>query len=279
VTEPLPFRALRARLSRLLAPRLADRLLKAVLADGLASYLADPKALIPAATARRILGAAHAVAAGQPLPLALGEAWFWERRLSVNDDVLLPRPDSEVLVEAAARLLPPAGAFAEIGVGSGALSLGLLDARGDCRGYGTEIAAKAFRVARENLEEAICGGRYTLFLGDGTRPLAQRGIAVDLVLANPPYVGLRERLDPSLAYEPRRALLGGVEGCALPKIFALEAEKVLGPQGILVMECAPREAPYLLAFLRRRGGEVEELSDLGGRTRGVVWRLKRLSER
>ncbi|MDE2819795.1 MAG: peptide chain release factor N(5)-glutamine methyltransferase [Chloroflexota bacterium] len=154
-------------------------------------------------------------AAGEPVAYIIGSKSFYDLELTVTPDVLIPRPETELLLEEALRLarLMPACHAADIGTGSGALALAFAKHMPGSRVYATDISHKALNIARENARRyGLC---IEFLLGDLAQPLVERGLCVDLLMANLPYIATEE-LD-SLAvskYEPALALDGGGDGLA-----------------------------------------------------------------
>jgi release factor glutamine methyltransferase len=152
-------------------------------------------------------------AAGEPIAYIVGSKGFYDLDLLVSPAVLIPRPETELLLEEALRLIDcrGTGIVADIGTGSGALAVTFARHRGAASVYATEICADALAIARGNAEGS--GVSMTLFQGDLASPLIERGIRVDLLMANLPYVASDEldRLAVS-RFEPRLALDGGGDG-------------------------------------------------------------------
>ena len=155
-------------------------------------------------------------AAGLPLAYIVGEKGFYDVDLRVSPAVLIPRPETELLLEEALRLSDAGTCItaADIGTGSGALAVTFARQRPAATVYATDISREALVIARENATR--CGAPLTLLQGDLAQPLIERGLQVDLLLANLPYIASDEL--PALAvsrYEPRLALDGGGDGLEL----------------------------------------------------------------
>ena len=152
-------------------------------------------------------------AAGEPVAYIIGSKSFYDLELTVTPEVLIPRPETELLLEEALRLaaLTPAGRAADIGTGSGALAVTFARHMPGNRVYATDISEKALKIARENARRHKV--HIEFLQGNLAQPLVERGVLVDLVMANLPYIATDE-LD-SLAvskYEPAIALDGGIDG-------------------------------------------------------------------
>jgi release factor glutamine methyltransferase len=210
-------------------------------------------------------------AAREPLAYILGEWGFRRLTLVVDPRVLIPRPETESVVERCLELLRDVRAptVLDIGAGSGAIALAIADERPDAEVVATDLSSAALEVAEENRRRALLNGRVRFVQGD---LLAGEEGPFDLVVSNPPYVAPAEldALEPELHYEPREALVGD-EGDheAVPRA-ALET---LVPGGALVLEVGDGQAGDVAAHLRQLGfREVRVSEDLGGRERVVEGR-------
>ena len=207
--------------------------------------------------------------AREPLAYVLGEWGF--RRLTVKVDrrVLIPRPETEVLVERSLELIAGLAEphVLDVGVGSGAIAIAIAEEHPGARIVAVDRSPEALAVAEQNLARASVDGRVELRRGD---LLADLTGPFDLVVSNPPYVTPEEyeSLQPEIRlYEPREALVGSGVGEAI----ARAARSALAPGGWVVLECGDGQADGLAAELERLGyGEVEKTRDLAGRDRIVA---------
>jgi release factor glutamine methyltransferase len=203
----------------------------------------------------------------EPLAYVLGEWGFRRLTLSVDPRVLIPRPETEVLVERCLELLAGVDEprVLDIGVGSGAIALAIADERRDARVVATESSADALAVAEVNKRAVELDGRVELRHGD---LLAGADGPFDLVVSNPPYVPAEDvpGLAPEVLHEPREALVGS----GRHEVIAAAAREVLGPGGAVVLEVGDGQAPSVAARLRRLGyDDVGTTADLAGRARVV----------
>lgn len=211
-----------------------------------------------------------------PVALLTGRREFWSLPLRVSSDVLIPRPETETLVEVALELLTDPDAEAQVldlGTGSGAVALALARERPKARITATDVSEAALAVARANAQELGLEDRVCWLAGDGFAPVA--GGRFDLVVSNPPYVGEDEAaaLPPELAHEPRQALFAGPDGTAMLRRIAREAPGLLAAGAGIAVELAPQQAPDVAEWLRQAGFEkVSTRRDLGGRPRVVSGR-------
>lgn len=210
-------------------------------------------------------------AAGVPVAHLVGRREFWSLDLVVTADVLVPRPETEVLVEVARRRRSDAQRIIDVGTGSGAALFALLSELPEARGFGTEVSPPAAGVARENAARLGLADRAEIVLGHLLEPLPPQALPAELVVANLPYIpsralgGLaREVRD----HEPRLALDGGPDGLELIRELLPGAREALGEDGVLVLEADPEQAPALRELLEDAGFEdVETARDLAGRDR------------
>ena len=192
----------------------------------------------------------------------LGRRWFRSIELAVDPRVLIPRPETELLVEAALGL--PAGCWvADVGTGSGAVALALASERPDLRVSGVDLSQDAVAVARAN------GARLGLTVEFASADLLPPRWAPEAVLANLPYVADRTELPPEIArYEPPGALFGGADGLTvIRRLVAMLPDSV----GFVALEVGEGQAPAVAALLRGFD-HVERLRDLAGIERVVVGR-------
>jgi release factor glutamine methyltransferase len=194
-----------------------------------------------------------------PVALLTGRREFWSLPLRVTPDVLVPRPETETLVEVALRLLPDresAARILDVGTGCGAIALALAKERPKACITATDISGAALAVARENAAEHGFENRIRFLLGDGFEPV--RGECFDLIASN------------ELAHEPREALFAGGEGTELLRRIACEARDLLEAGGALAVEVTPQQAPEMTEWLVSAGFARPECHcDLAGRVRVV----------
>lgn len=216
---------------------------------------------------------------GRPLQYITGVQPFRLLDLSVGEGVLVPRPETELVVDECLSVLAtvPKPKVIDVGTGSGAIALCIATERPDSRVWATEISKAALRWARLNLEE-VDAPNCELFLGNLFAPLPKElRWTMNLVVSNPPYLS-----DAELAAAPRDvrdrepavALACGQEGMELPAKIAEQALTWLGPGGWLVMETSPTNAGALAALMRDLYEDVEIVDDLNGRQRIVKGRKR-----
>jgi release factor glutamine methyltransferase len=247
----------------------AQLLLAQVLAVSRAQLHTYPEATADAAQAALYRGLIERRAAGEPLAYLTGRREFWSLDLAVTPAVLIPRPETELLVERALVLGPPGEArAADLGTGSGAIALALARERPRWRIVATDVSAPALAVARAN--GAALGLTGIEFLaGSWFGPLA--GARFDLLLSNPPYVGADDPalIDPALACEPALALTPpGGDALAALRILARGAAAHLLPGGWLLLEHGTSQGAEVRAELVAAGfAHVRSHRDLAGHER------------
>jgi release factor glutamine methyltransferase len=208
-----------------------------------------------------------------PVAYLTGVREFWSLPLAVTPDVLIPRPDTETLVEAVLSRVPDRAAplaVLDIGTGSGAIALALARELPRAELTASDVSAAALAVARKNAEALGLAERVRFALGDGFAPVA--GERFDLIVSNPPYVaeGGAAGLAPELRHEPALALFAEGDGTALLRRIAAEARPRLRGPGLLALELAPAQAADVTQCLAAAGfGELAEHRDLAGRVRAV----------
>jgi release factor glutamine methyltransferase len=213
-----------------------------------------------------------------PVAYLTGTREFWSLSLAVTPDVLVPRPDTETLIEAVLAELPDVeaelSAF-DLGTGSGAIALALAKERPKLRVVASDVSAAALAVAEQNASTLGLADRVRFVHGAGFEPvLGQRFHAI---VSNPPYLAEAEAasLAPELAHEPRGALFAGADGAALLRQIAHEAPLFLEPGGLIALELAPAQADEMTQCLSRCGFDGPRVHrDLGGRARVVTARAR-----
>lgn len=229
---------------------------------------APPPAMVEvlrALTARRIRR--------EPMAYVVGEREFWGLSFKVSPAVLVPRPDSETLIEAALALMPgktEPWRIVDLGVGSGCLLLTLLREFPNARGVGMDASAEALSVAQGNADALGVGDRTRLVGGDWRHQgwAGQLGGPFDLLVSNPPYIETAtiDGLMPEVArFEPRLALDGGGDGLAAYRAIASQAAGLVTPGGRVLIEAGEGQAPDISGLLEVAGFAVgSPWKDLGG---------------
>ncbi len=231
-----------------------------------------------AATVPRFREAVRRRLAGEPRAYAVGTAGFRTVELAVDRRVLIPRPETEGLVERVVAWARKAGGAdgemvaADVGTGSGCIAISLAVEAPFARIIATDTSADALAVARENVARVAPPVPVELRHGDLLQPLA--GEAVHVLVANPPYLTAAEyaTLHPSVrGHEPRAALVGGWDGLAVIRRLLAEGNVILVPGGLLALELDCRRADAAAGLARRAGWQdVRVERDLFGRRRYLL---------
>jgi release factor glutamine methyltransferase len=249
-------------------PRLdAELLLGEAMGRERSALIADGGMEVPASAARRFGEMVRRRLRREPVAYILGRKGFRNLELAVDRRVLVPRPETELLVELALELQP--ASVLDVGTGSGAIALAVADELPECAVTATDTSPAALEVARANAERLGLAGRVRFL--EGTLP---EGESYDLVLANLPYVAERDwpALQPEVTqWEPREALLAGPDG--------LDTYRALVPgsgqrAGALAVEVGEGQAEAVAGLLAEAGfGGIETRRDLAGIERVVFGRV------
>ena len=209
-------------------------------------------------------------AAGEPIAYLLQRKEFWSQDLLVSPEVLIPRPETELLVEQALEHLPDQPCnVADLGTGSGAIALAIASERPNVQVTATDISQSALEVAMKN---AVRLGvqNVTFRQGDWFTPLADQHYR--LIVSNPPYVRVGDpRLEVGTLYEPVDALLSGYDGLDALRVICAAARRYLDHQGVLILEHACDQKIAVHELLSQGGFETIVCNtDLAGKPR-VTW--------
>jgi len=211
----------------------------------------------------------------EPAAYITGRQEFFGLPFIVSPAVLIPRGDSEVLVEAALAAAPNARRLLDLGTGSGALLLAALAHLGEAQGIGIDRSAAALEVARANAEQLGLAPRADFRPGDWTRPGWADGLGTfDLVLANPPYVEAAAELDASVRdHEPAGALFSGPEGLDDYRVLVPQLPALLAPGGAALVEIGAGQADAVSAIATGAGLSARLHHDLAGRPRVLEFKI------
>lgn len=209
--------------------------------------------------------------ASEPVAYIMGHAEFWSLDLAVTPEVLIPRADSETLVEAALAARPDARRVLDCGTGSGALLLAVLSALPKARGVGIDRSPGALAVAAGNAERTGLAARAMFHERDWDVPGWASGLdRFDLILANPPYVEDAAELEAVVRdHEPAGALFAGAEGLDAYRVLVPQLPGLLAPGGVALVEIGWRQAEAVAAIAAGAGLSTRLHRDLGGRPRAL----------
>ena len=258
-------------------PRAEARLLLEA-ATGMARsrLLAHPEQPVAASDAARFQGWIARRGAREPAAYILGRSEFWSLSFRVGPGVLVPRADSETMIEAVTRAFPDRTAslrVLDLGVGSGCLLLSVLHHFVNARGLGVDASERALAYARANAEALGLDARAELCLAD-----FREGVAgtYDIVLSNPPYIPSAEiaTLDPEVAgHEPREALDGGPDGLDAYRTILSALPDLLAPEGAVFLEVGAGQAAEV-AVLAAAAWDFRLHHDLAGIARCLELRQR-----
>ncbi|MDZ3837662.1 MAG: peptide chain release factor N(5)-glutamine methyltransferase [Rhodospirillales bacterium] len=260
-------------------PALEARLLVGhALALSREALLAEPARPVGIGEARAVERLVARRRTHEPLAYILGEREFWSLPLMVSPAVLVPRPDSETLVETALRHFGAIGdgplRILDLGTGSGCLLLALLSERDAAFGVGVDRSEPALAVARANAARLGLGARSAFVCADWGSAFAEG--CFDLIVANPPYIDAEglARLDPTVrCFEPKGALSGGADGLDAYRALGPELPRLLSPSGFAVVEMGVGQLDPVARLLAGAGLRLAGVGrDLAGHDRCLVLR-------
>lgn len=217
----------------------------------------------------------------EPLQYITGVQEFWGLEFSVTPDVLVPRPETELVVEQALRIIRTGGIktplIIDLCTGSGCIAACLAKEVPDARVFATDVSPKALGVARENARRHSVSERIRFLEGDLFAPLDELDIRgrVDVITTNPPYVGLGDRaaLQPEVRdFEPPQALFAGPVGTEIIEQIVSISPSFLRPGGSLIMEIGFGQADAVKKIIEADGRyhDIEIRKDLAGIERVIV---------
>ena len=213
--------------------------------------------------------------AGEPVAYITGRRAFWNIELHVGPGVLVPRPDSEVLIAAAIEHFEGTDGpqrVLDLGTGPGTLVLAALDVWPEANGLGTDVSRQALAYAAANARRLGFENRVKLAQGNWAEGLLE---TFDLILCNPPYIAEGSELGPGVReYEPDEALFAGREGLDAYRALAPQLPHLLNRGGLAAVEIGHDQAKAVTRLLARDGLKAKVARDLAGRDRAVLltWR-------
>lgn len=265
--------------NRIRTPRLdVELMLGAILERPRAYLFAHPELRLDSGQAARWTRWLRKRGEHYPIQYLLGNQEFYGRSFAVGPGVLIPRPETELLVDVCLERLDgmaqPESRILDVGTGSGAIAVTLAAERPRLQVTATDISRRALALARKNASRHRCQSRIEFLERTGVEGLAERRSRWDLVVSNPPYVPTADRLgvDRSVAgYEPRQAVFGGRTGLEIYETLLEGCPRVMEPAGALVLEIGAGAKERVCRLARRRGWrEVESRKDLAGIERCLV---------
>ncbi len=218
----------------------------------------------------------------EPVAYIIGKKEFWSLELEVNPDVLIPRPDTETLVEAALSCLGPvdapldsAGLVLELGTGSGAIVLALASERPAYRYVATDISLKALDIARRNARRHQLSSVVSFVAGNWLYPFSPNKPVFDMIVSNPPYIPSDDiaGLQPEVKrFEPLLALDGQSDGLHAIRQIIISAQPLLKPHGVLLLEIGFNQKETIIQMIQHCGHyhSFQIIKDYAGHDRVVM---------
>jgi len=210
-------------------------------------------------------------AKGEPIAYITGRRAFWNIDLHVGPGVLIPRPDSEVLIASAIEHFegtPGPSRILDLGTGPGTLLLAALDVWPKATGIGIDLARRALSYASANSRRLGFEARVRWKLGNWAEGIGDR---FDLILCNPPYIADDAQLGPGVReYEPDEALFAGAEGLDAYRVLAPQLPQLLEQGGLAAVEIGSGQARAVTDLLARDGLRADVAQDLAGRPRALL---------
>lgn len=209
----------------------------------------------------------------EPLAHILGYEWFYGYKFKVNENVLIPRPETEelvanVLAEYDAYFSGEKATLIDVGCGSGAIAISLKKEESNLDVYASDISEEALIVAKENAKALEAD--VTFMCGDMLMPFIEKGIKVDILVSNPPYIPNQEEMEKSVVdYEPHVALFGGKDGLKFYRMIFENAHKVIKDKCILAFEMGYNQKEAMEKEARKYfpNDKMETVKDLNGKNR------------
>jgi release factor glutamine methyltransferase len=209
---------------------------------------------------------------GEPMAYIMGTREFWSLELFVSPATLIPRPETELLVDLALREIPRKADWEvlDLGTGSGAIAVAIARERPLCQLTASDVSEDALAVARENVR-ALSLGNVTLLHGSWTAPV--QGRKFNIIVSNPPYVRSDDEALRKLQHEPQSALAAGDDGLDAIRVLAADCPAILVDDGMLLIEHGSDQAPEIAALLDSHGWtDICCHNDLAGLPRVTVAR-------
>ena len=214
----------------------------------------------------------------EPMNYVLGYSYFYGYRFIVNEDVLIPRPETEELV---GLILSKYDEYfggkkisvCDVGTGSGAIAIVLAKEENNLEIYASDISEKALKVAEQNRENNDC--KVTFFAGSMLEPYIERKIKVDILVSNPPYIKTVETIESSVYdFEPHVALFGGEDGLKFYREILKNASLILNEKGLIFFEMGYDLKEELIALTRKyyADADIEVYKDINGKDRMMMIR-------
>jgi len=205
---------------------------------------------------------------GEPLAYIVGKQYFCNLELAISRDTLIPRPDTERVVECAVKTVKKGGRFLDLCTGSGAIALALADLRRDLTGVGVEISEAAYNIALLNRKKCSLVERVSFLCADIFEKGLFEGELFDSIISNPPYIPSGDiKKYPSLSYEPLLALDGGSDGLDFYRGILESYSSKLNENGFFIFEIGYDQGDGIKEIAKRHGYDCRVSKDYSGNDR------------
>ena len=210
---------------------------------------------------------------GEPIAYIIGVKEFWKNEYIVNSNVLIPRPDSEIIVEEVLKIIPKKASLniLDIGTGSGCIILSILKERKSCLGIGIDISAKALKVAKTNAKIQQINNRIKFVNSDIDKFYFGK---YDIILSNPPYIdsfGIKYLENDIKDYEPKVALDGGINGLSCIDTVITKSHNLIKRNGKLFIEIGNNQLDKIKKLLIKKNFYINKIAkDLGNNDRCIL---------
>ena len=221
---------------------------------------------------KRLEDAARKRCTGYPLQYIIGKWWFCRCEFELDESCLVPRPDTECVLEEGLKLLPKDSRFADLCTGSGCIAISMLDLRKDISGVAVELYPKTLEIARKNAEKNRVSDRIAFIEGDVLSGNVLGDVKFALIISNPPYIQSEvvDSLTGEVTYEPRTALDGGEDGLIFYRAIVEGYSKNLCDGGYFVFEIGYDQADDIKKIAMCAGFDCRVVKDLGGNDRTAI---------
>lgn len=214
---------------------------------------------------------------GMPMNYVLGYCWFYGYQFIVNEDVLIPRYETEELVLQVLKKIDVLDrkdiVLADVGTGSGAIAISLKKEAPELKVYASDISKEALEVAKKNAEKL--DAEVEFMAGDMLKPLIERNIKLDFLVSNPPYIPSEETMEHSVVdYEPHVALFGGKDGLKFYQSIINDAPKILNKGAYMAFEIGYNQKEALSdLFAQAFDADIDVIKDINGKDRILMVKL------
>jgi release factor glutamine methyltransferase len=208
----------------------------------------------------------------KPLAYILKEAYFWGRKFYIEEGVLIPRQDTEVLISVFLRLPVDEGRILELGIGSGIIAVTLLLEKPNLKIFGVDINPKALKITEKNARAYKVKDRLYLIKGDWFNPISEKPL-FNVIVSNPPYISSEEweTLDDEVKlFEPREALVSGEKGTEYQERLLKFADRYLLKDGFLIFEMGYNQGEIIRELLKNYRWQFKIYKDFKGYERVVL---------